>query len=233
MSALSDLKGGGTSASYGGQVYTGQKKSKTITLKKGGQQFQVVSDTMKATDLKDAYYTDPTIEAKWIKVLSKNGYTDVDPIKAQMLYDMSIDGASSWYEKSKGSRKITPEEYIGWYSKGTIPKKEKEIPTVQKYLYQPEQVQTIIDDALSTTLGRKPTASESKEFQQAIKTMMEKGTTTTTKTVGGKRVVTTTPGYSVEKAQAVIEKSVKENSPQDLQEKKSLDAFSLLNKWGG
>ena len=227
-----NTKVNGSNAYLGGQVYVGPQKSKTITLKRGGRQFEVVSETAKVLDVKNSYFTDPTVESKWKKTLNKNGFGDVDPVKAQVMFDMAVDGAANWYEKSRGTRQITPEQYLGWYSKGTN-KKAANVPTVQKYLYQPEQIQTIIDDALSNTLGRKPTTSESAEFQKAIKTMIEKGTTTTTKVVNGKRIVETTPGYSAEKAQALIEKTVKEQSPEDLQEKKSLDAFNLLNKWGG
>ena len=91
----------------------------------------------------------------------------------------------------------------------------------------------MIDDTLKSVLGRKATDSENKEFYTAIQGMIEKGTVTTTKKVGGKTVTETKPGYTKEKAQALIKKSVEENAPQDLAEKQSLDFADFLSGLGG
>ena len=62
---------------------------------------------------------------------------------------------------------------------------------------------------------------------------IEKGTVTTTKKVGGKTVTETKPGYTKEKAQALIKQSVEEKAPQDLAEKQSLDFGDFLSGLGG
>lgn len=233
-SALDKLKGGNSGTSTAGQVYVGPGKKKTITFKKTGQQIEVVSETAKASDLKSNYYTDPAVETAWKKTLAKYGYGDVDPIKAQMIYELSVDGASDWYNKSNGARKVTPEQYLQWYAKNQgVGAGNKPSTSVQKYLFQPEEIQSLIDDTLKSVLGRKATESENKEFYTAIKNMIDKGTVTVTKKVGGKTVTETTPGYTKEKAQALIKKSVAENAPQDLAEKQSLDFADFLSGLGG
>ena len=52
-------------------------------------------------------------------------------------------------------------------------------------------------------------------------------------TVGGKTVTETKPGYTKEKAQALIKKSIEEKAPQDLAEKQSLDFADFLSGLGG
>lgn len=231
--ALDNLKNG-NGVSTAGQVYVGPGKKKTITFKKTGQQIEVVSETAKASDLKSSYYTDPSVEAAWKKTLSKYGYGDVDPLKAASIYELAVDGASDWYNKSNGTRKITPEQYLQWYAKNQgVGGANKPTTSVQKYLFQPEEIQSLIDDTLKSVLGRKATESENKEFYTAIKDMIDKGTVTVTKKVGGKTVTETTPGYTKEKAQALIKKSVAEKAPQDLAEKQSLDFADFLAGLGG
>lgn len=231
--ALDNLKGGSTGSTVG-QVYVGPGKTKTITMKRSGQKITLESNTAKVTDLKSSYYTDTMVEANWIATLKKYGYGDVDPLKAAAIYELAVDGAGDWYQKSKGARKITPEQYLQWYAKnqgvgeGNGPK-----VSVQKYLFQPEEIQSLIDDTLKNVLGRKATDSENKEFYTAIQNMINEGTVTTTKKVGGKTVSEVKPGYTKEKAQALIKKSIEEKAPQDLAEKQSLDFADFLSGLGG
>ena len=203
-------------------------------MKKTGQKLTIESSTASVVDLKSSYYTDPAVEANWIRTLQKYGYGSVDPLKAAAIYELAVDGAGSWYQKSKGSRQITPEQYLQWYAKNQgVGDENKPKVSVQKYLFQPEEIQSLIDDTLKSVLGRKATDSENKEFYTAIQGMIEKGTVTTTKKVGGKTVTETKPGYTKEKAQALIKKSVEENAPQDLAEKQSLDFGDFLSGLGG
>ncbi len=232
-SALDNLKSGST-ASTAGQVYVGAGKKKTITLKRSGMKLEIESETAKASDLKSSYYTDPAVEANWIRTLQKYGYGSVDPLKAAAIYELAVDGAGDWYQKSKGARQITPEQYLQWYAKNQgVGDSNKPKVSVQKYLFQPEEIQSLIDDTLKSVLGRKATDSENKEFYTAIQGMIDAGTITTTKKVGGKTVTETKPGYTKEKAQALIKKSVEEKAPQDLAEKQSLDFADFLSGLGG
>ena len=203
-------------------------------MKKTGQKLTIESSTASVVDLKSSYYTDPAVEANWIKTLQKYGQGTVDPLKAAAIYELAVDGAGDWYQKSKGARQITPEQYLQWYAKNQgVGDDNKPKVSVQKYLFQPEEIQSLIDDTLKSVLGRKATDSENKEFYTAIQGMIEKGTVTTTKKVGGKTVTETKPGYTKEKAQALIKKSVEENAPQDLAEKQSLDFGDFLSGLGG
>lgn len=231
--ALDNLKNGNT-ASTAGKVYVGPGKTKTIKMKKTGKELTIESSTASVVDLKSSYYTDPAVEANWIKTLQKYGYGTVDPLKAAAIYELAVDGAGDWYQKSKGARQITPEQYLQWYAKNQgVGDDNKPKVSVQKYLFQPEEIQSLIDDTLKSVLGRKATDSENKEFYTAIQDMINKGTITTTKKVGGKTVTETKPGYTKEKAQALIKKSVEEKAPQDLAEKQSLDFGDFLSGLGG
>ncbi len=231
--ALDNLKNGNT-ASTAGKVYVGPGKTKTIKMKKTGKELTIESSTASVVDLKSSYYTDPAVEANWIKTLQKYGYGTVDPLKAAAIYELAVDGAGDWYQKSKGARQITPEQYLQWYAKNQgVGDENKPKVSVQKYLFQPEEIQSLIDDTLKSVLGRKATDSENKEFYTAIQDMINKGTVTTTKKVGGKTVTETKPGYTKEKAQALIKKSVEEKAPQDLAEKQSLDFADFLSGLGG
>lgn len=203
-------------------------------MKKTGQKLTIESSTASVTDLKSSYYTDPAVEANWIRTLQKYGYGSVDPLKAAAIYELAVDGAGDWYQKSKGARQITPEQYLQWYAKNQgVGDSNKPKVSVQKYLFQPEEIQSLIDDTLKSVLGRKATDSENKEFYTAIQGMIDAGTITTTKKVGGKTVTETKPGYTKEKAQALIKKSVEEKAPQDLAEKQSLDFADFLSGLGG
>jgi hypothetical protein len=227
---------GGTSGVTAGQVYVGKGKgapqSKSVGV--GGISYYELGDTETAASLKSKYYADPLVEAKWSRTLSKYGYGNVDPLKAAAIYELAVDGASDWYVKSKGSRLVTPEQYLQWYAKNQgVGDSNKPKVSVQKYLFQPEEIQSLIDDTLKSVLGRKATDSENKEFYTAIQGMINAGTVTTTKKVGGKTVTETKPGYTKEKAQALIKKSVEEKAPQDLAEKQSLDFADFLSGLGG
>lgn len=226
----------GASGSTTGKVYVGPGTKQTIYYGASGtyQGTPIVQevDTMTISAAKARFFDEPGFEQRWTAALAANGYTDVTPIKAKMLYDMAVDGASTFYSESSGKRKITPEQYVQWYSKeqgmGGGPS-----TTVTKYLYQPEEIQTLIDKTLASVLGRSATKEENKEFYTAIQKMIDEGTVTVTKKVGGKTISETTPGYSKERAEAVITSKLQKSAPEDIAQKKSLDFNDFLTKLGG
>lgn len=233
MGALDNLKGNSESTSVGGKVFIGPSK-KTVKMRKTGVEIEIESDNLTIAEAKKRYFADNKIQSGWLATLKKNGYGDVSPRNAQALYELSVDGAAMFYQKSDGLQKITPEKYLQWYSKDTgISGSGGPKISVQKYLFQPEEIQSIIDDTLKSSLNRKATEDETKQFYTVIQDMINQGTVTTTKKVGGKTISETTPGYSKEKAQAVITGKLKEQSPQDFQEKASLDFGDFLRKLGG
>jgi hypothetical protein len=223
-----------SSGSVTGQVYLGPGVGTQQVYIPGSSPLTIESDSMTTFNAKKRYFEDAKVESGWLFTLKKNGYGDVSPIKAKALYDLAVDGASQFYAGSGGSRKITPEQYLQWYAKDSGASGSGQ-PTVsvQKYLFQPEEIQSLIDDTLKSSLNRKATDSETKEFYTAIQKMIDEGTVTTTKRVGGKTISETKPGYSKEKAQAVITEKLKTDSPQDFQEKQSLDFGDFLAKLKG
>lgn len=225
----------GSTASVAGQVYIGPGTgTKQVDIAGAGTSVVVPSDTMTTFNAKKRYLEDPKVESGWLFTLKKNGYGDVSPAKAKVLYELAVDEAGKWYQQSGGTRKISPEQYIQWYAKdqGVLGGGGPSV-SVQKYLFQPEEIQSLIDDTLKGVLGRKATQAESKEFYTAIQNMIDKGTVTTTKKVGGKTITEIKPGYSKEKAEAMITEKVKAQSPQDYEEAQSLGFADFLGKLKG
>lgn len=225
----------GSQTAVSGRVFVGKGKGDAVSQAvAGGVSVSTVGDTKSASKLKTEYLENPKVESAWRKTLAKNGFGDAanDPLKAKALYDLSIDGAAGWYQGSNGKRQVTPEQYLGWYGKSQGLNAGPSV-SVQKYLFQPEEIQSLIDTTLKGVLGRKATASESKEFYTAIQKMIDQGTVTTTKTVGGKTITEQKPGFSKEKAEAMITEKVKTSATQDYQEKQSLDFADFLGKLKG
>jgi hypothetical protein len=166
---------------------------------------------------------------------------NVSRITAKAMWDMAVDGASTWYAGSAGTQKVTPDQYLQWYSKGEKGSGTAErLPQKQVYLYDNDAIKGIIDNTLTNVLGRKATSDENKQFFAKLKEMINEGTvtTTTTKVVGGKKmnVSTTTPGFSQEAAAMEIEKQIKAGTPgqkEDYLQKKSLDFADFLSQLGG
>lgn len=225
--SLANLMGGG---SVGG---AGQYANRLFVSEKAG--------VMTAADAKASFYkwTDKQLNA-FIKTLGSYGIKNVTPAKAEQMWIMAVDGASTWYSKSGGTKQITPEQYIKWNSKPTATTTAPNLPQKQVYLYDKATIQGLIDDTLSSTLGRKATDDENKQFYTAIKAMIDEGTVTTTatKVVNGKKtlVSTTTPGFSQEAAAAAIQEKIKTGTvsqQQDYLQKKSLDFGDFLSQLGG
>lgn len=244
MSLLDELKaaleGGNTGASgfTSGTVYLGTiTQPATTATSPTGTTYNIPAGksdkAVSVTDAKKLYVTDPKIRAQWDAAVKAAGFESNDPIKSRMLWDMAVDGAADWYQTSNGVQKVTPQQYLQWYSKSTGQKKDN-LPSRQVYMYDPATVNNLIDKTLSDTLGRKATPNEQKEFYTAIKKMIDQGTVTTTKTRINPRTgkeesySVTTPGFTQEKAQSFIEEKLKAENPQDYQEKKSLDFADFL-----
>lgn len=252
--ALNRLTSGNTTGStttgttsYTNQVYLGSTpvvKGKKVMSPTGTQYTQATTGgdlTKTAADAKNEFYSwdDKTLNS-FINRLSSYGFKNVSRITAKSMWDMAVDGASSWYAGSNGQRKVTPEQYLQWYSKGESSGAAERLPQKQVYLYDDTTIKGLIDDTLTNVLGRKATADENKQFFAKLKNMMNEGqvTTTETKTVGGKKmnVSTSTAGFSKERAEAVIEEQIKTGTAgqqEDYLQKKSLDFADFLSQLGG
>jgi hypothetical protein len=251
MGALDNLlsgKSGSTtdSTGYVNKVFLGSTpvvKGKKVMSPTGMQYTQIDSggdNTKTIAEAKKSFYSWSDKELNsFIGKLSSYGYKNVTRVTAQAMWDMAVDGSSAWYSGSNGTKKITPDQYLQWYSKGTGAAEEK-LPQKQVYLYDNNTIKAIIDDTLNSVLGRKATSDENKQFFTKIKEMINSGTvtTTTTKVVNGKKmnVSTTTPGFSKEAAALEIQKQIKAGTPEqqtDYLQKKSLDFGDFLSQLGG
>ena len=111
------------------------------------------------------------------------------------------------------------------------------LPTQQITQVSPESKKKTAEAAWASVYGKKPTDVELKQANEFLQKMIDVGQTTTTKVVGGKKVITYTPGYSEARGQLALEEKLKKDtSPmaqQDLLEKQSIDALDKIVKWGG
>jgi hypothetical protein len=252
--ALENLIGGnvigstGSDTSYVNKVFLGSTpvvKGKNVMSPTGVQYTQAARGgdiTKSAADAKKDFFSwdDKTLNG-FINRLGSYGFKNVSRITAKSMWDMAVDGASTWYAGSNGMQKITPEQYLQWYSKGQAGSGGSgNLPQKQVYLYDNATIKGLIDDTLNNVLGRKATSDENKQFFTKLKQMMNEGTVTTTeqKIVGGKKmnVSTTKPGFSKEAAAFEIEKQIKSGTAgqqEDYLQKKSLDFADFLSQLGG
>lgn len=242
-SSLDRLRGSvsdkGTSVSPINSVYLGQEATpakKIVSPTGGGAVYDVKASTtdivMDKTEAKNSFYSwDDKRLGKFKATLSAAGFKDVSNVTAATMWEAAVDGASEWYAKSDGTRKITPEEYVMWYAKdkgltgGGGPTTSRNV-----YLYDKAQVNELITNKVSEVLGRNATNDEMKHFYTVIKGMIDEGTVSTTKVVNGVTTTTQKPGFTTEGAKAMIEKELKKSSPQDYQEKKSLEFADFLGQ---
>ena len=231
------IGGSGFGGSYTGQVYLGTKKIPSFTTQSPtGGTYTVKprkgESVVSATEAKRSYLTDDKLRSSWLQTLKKNGIT-TDPIKARALWDLSVDGASDWYATSNGTQKVTPEQYLGWYTGG---QKKAPKPDLSRsvYDYAPEQIDADINAIAQKKLGRTITEEDKAaewytELTNAINKMAEKGTVTTVKDVRNpktgklERVTTQSPKFTKEKATAAIEKSVTAADPEAVERMARID----------
>jgi hypothetical protein len=225
---MAKMGGSGTSSSAVGQVYLGEE-----TVAGNYQAAPRVTDKVVSVyDAQQSFYSwdDATVKS-WQNSLAANGFK-TDLITAKSIWDLSVQGASDWYVGSARNKKITPQDYLTFYSKNQANETGPRV-TKNVYLFDKAEVNKLITGKVSEVLGRDAQPEEMKHFYTVIKDMIDQGTVTTTKVVGGQTVTTTKPGYSQAKAEAAIESGLKAASPQDYQEKKSLDFADFLGKLGG
>lgn len=243
MGALDNLFGGsgtGTSTDstgYINKVYLGS----TPTVKGGkvmsptGTQYQALDTggeiTKSVAEVKDSFYTwdDRTLN-NFLSRLKKYGYTDVTLPKAKSIWDMAVEGSSAWYAGSNGARKVTPDQYIEWYSKGANTQAAP-APTKAIYQYDPIVLGGLIDSIYQKTLGKLPTAEEKAARLKELQAEINKGTVTkTVKDKSGMAVTTTTPGFSQEEAQLSIAEKLKQENPDDYDRQKRIDFSGWLSQ---
>lgn len=187
--------------------------------------------TKSITEVKDSFYTwdDATLNS-FMSRLKKYGYEDVTLPKAKGIWDMAVEGSSSWLAGSNGARKVTPDQYIEWYSKGTGEAKPP-APTKSIYQYDPIVLGGLIDSIYQKTIGKLPTTEEKAARLQELQVEIQKGTITkTVKDKTGMAVTTTTPGFTQEEAQLSIAEKLKQENPDDYDRQKRIDFSGWLSQ---
>jgi hypothetical protein len=104
------------------------------------------------------------------------------------------------------------------------------VPTQTIQKYDPIVLEKLIDNIYQETLGEPATAEQKAMRMAELNTMIETGTTTTRKKVGGKNVVTVTPGFSQERAKTSIEEQLKVMNPDEFDRKKRIDFNGWLSQ---
>lgn len=244
MGALDNLFGGSSGSSadssatgYVGKVYLGSTpvvKGKKIMsptgtqyteLDTGGEKFQSV------TEVQNSFYTwdDRTLN-NFIARLKKYGYNDVTLPKAKSIWDMAVEGSSAWLAGSNGTRKVTPDQYIEWYSKGANAQAAP-TPTKSIYQYDPVVLGGLVDSIYQKTLGKLPTAEEKAARLKELQVEINKGTVSkTVKDKSGMAVTTTTPGFTKEEAELTIAEKLKQENPDDYDRQKRIDFSGWLSQ---
>lgn len=223
---------------YVNQVYLGKTpvvKGKKVTSPTGTQYTQIDTGgeiVKSATEVKDSFYTwDDNTLNNFMARLKKYGYDDVTLPKAKSIWDMAVEGSSAWLAGSNGARKVTPDQYIEWYSKGANIKPPAPAPTKNVYQYDPIVLGGLIDSIYQKTLGKLPTAEEKALRLKELQVEINKGTVSkTTKDKSGMAVTTTTPGFSQEEAQLSIAEKLKQENPDDYDRQKRIDFSSWLSQ---
>lgn len=228
------------------KVYLGSQGEKQVRFKRSGKSVTVPAGDKTETiaQAKARYLTDPKLQASWATLLRKNGF-DTDPLSARAIWEMSVNGASDWYATSNGEQKVTPEQYLTWYSRKTQKPEAPALPTRQIYQVPEEQIVSDIDTVAQKVLGRTINDADKAEewytdLVKGINKMYSKGTVTTVKevvnpTTGKKeKQVVQTPGFSKEGITQKIEQTVKGASPVDVERKDRVDFTKwLFGQMGG
>jgi hypothetical protein len=234
----SSSSGGATGSSdYVNKVYLGSVAAKpTGGGSYVGSQFvpgpsSGYDDLKSVADVKNSFYSwdDRTLN-NFMARLKKYGYNDVTLPKAKSIWHMAVEGSSAWLTGSNGARKVTPDQYIEWYSKGANAAAAP-TPTKNVYQYDPVVLGGLIDSIYQKTLGKLPTAEEKSARLKELKTEINKGTITkTVKDKSGMAVTTTTPGFSQEEAQLSIAEKLKQENPDDYDRQKRIDFSGWLSQ---
>jgi len=108
--------------------------------------------------------------------------------------------------------------------------------TRQVYQYKPEEINALIDDVYTTTLGRPATEQEKQAKFAVLNEQIKQGTTSTSKVVKNPKtgkmetLVTQTPAFSTAAAKTSIESELKKANPDDFDRKKRIDFAGWLSQ---
>ena len=96
--------------------------------------------------------------------------------------------------------------------------------------YTDDQLKEIANTVAQGFLKKNISDADWALVKPKLRALVDKGTTTTTQQVGGKNVVTVTPGFSQQAAQGIIEKQLGQTAQPDLQVKQYQDFADWLSQ---
>lgn len=204
------------------QVYSGERKSKSYM---GGSMMQdtTVSDVKFSNTVKQDFWKDDSIRTKVKAAMARAGAANVNDITAYDQWGAIVDKAASLYAGGKGP-KLTPMDVLNMtVSSGANPN----VPRVDVQLQDKNVLREIIRNNYKSTIGRLPNEAEEQARMDELQKIINKGSVTTTKMVGGKKVTTSTPGFTQAGAESLIKEKVKTTAPGDY-ELQQADSF---NTW--
>jgi hypothetical protein len=223
---------------YVNKVYLGSQKVPGYTTQSPTGGTYTVESTSKdltetITQAQARYLTDAQLREKWNTSLRKNGF-DTDPLQARALWDLSVAGASDWYSTSNGQQKITPEQYLGWYSSGKKKGQAPRVPSRSIYQYSPEQLDAKANEIAQDIAGKAITEADRsanwyKNLMSSLNEMVMQGTVTTTQKVRNPKtgkmenVTIQKPEVTTEAITQKISSAIKEADPASIQRKQDLD----------
>jgi len=235
-----------SAGTYVNKVYLGTQKVPGDTIQSPTGGTYTVKPTTKditetTTQAQARYLTDAKLREKWNTALRKNGF-GTDPLQARALWDISVAGASDWYATSNGQQKITPEQYLGWYSSGK--KKKPALPTRQVYQVTEDEIAADIDEIMLKKAGRTVQDSDKdmgwyQDLVKGISKLYSEGVVTTVKEIKNpktgkmEKVVTQAPGFSKEQIAEEITSTIEAEDPASVQRKQRIDNTKWLLSRGG
>jgi hypothetical protein len=147
----------------------------------------------------------------------------VNDITAYDQWGAIVDKAASLYAGGKGP-KLTPMDVLNMTVSSSA---NANAPRVDVQLQDKNVLRDIIRNNYKSTIGRLPNEAEEKARMDELQKIINKGSVTTTKTVGGKKVTTTTPGFTQSGAESLIKEKAKKTAPGDYE----LQQASDFNTW--
>jgi hypothetical protein len=163
------------------------------------------------------------------KVLKSLGYSKSQISTGMKVKDILVNDFATTLSASKTYNDFTNSIAVDVLS-GLNADTTANVPTQTIQKYDPVVLGKLIDNIYQETLGQPATESQKALRMAELEGMINTGTTTTSKKVGGKNVVTVTPGFSQERATASIEEQLKVMNPDEFDRKKRIDFQGWLSQ---
>ena len=163
------------------------------------------------------------------KVLKSLGYSKSQISTGMKVKDILVNDFGTTLSASKTYNDFTNSIAVDVLS-GLNADATANVPTQTIQKYDPVVLGKLIDNIYQETLGQPATESQKALRMAELEGMINTGTTTTSKKVGGKNVVTVTPGFSQERATASIEEQLKVMNPDEFDRKKRIDFQGWLSQ---